>query len=57
MNKTGVFIARMQPIHNAHIWIIEKMLQECDNILIIIGSANKSGTLRNPFDVKFREDR
>ena len=55
MNKYGVFLARMQPLHNAHLWIIEQMLTECDNVAIILGSENKREMLRNPFDIELRK--
>lgn len=51
----GIFLTRAQPFHNGHLSVIKKMLEENDKVLVIIGSANKEGTLRNPFDVKFRE--
>jgi nicotinamide mononucleotide adenylyltransferase len=35
--KWGVFLARTQPLHNGHILIIEKMTNECENVLIING--------------------
>lgn len=53
-NRFGVFIARMQPIHNAHLWIVEQMLKECDNVVIMLGSENKRDMLRNPFDISLR---
>lgn len=54
MKKIGVFLSRMQPIHNAHLWMIENALKENDEVLVIIGSANKSGDLRNPINIEFR---
>lgn len=56
MEKIGVFLSRMQPIHNAHLWMIENALKENDRILVMIGSANKKGTERNPFDIKLRRE-
>ena len=53
--KTGVFLARMQPLHKGHMHIIEKMIEECDEVLIVIGSADKKGTIRNPLEIDFRE--
>jgi len=47
--KVGVFLARMQPMHNAHLWMIEKACEENDMVLIVLGSSNKQETLRNPF--------
>ena len=54
--KTGVFLARMQPVHNAHLYMVKKALQECDKVLIVLGSENKSNMLRNPYDVNLREE-
>lgn len=54
--KTGVFLARMQPLHAAHMYLIEKALQECEDIWIVLGSANKDSMLRNPFTLQFREE-
>ena len=52
--KIGVFLSRMQPLHVGHIGIIETALKENDQVLIIIGSKNKFGTIRNPIDVELR---
>lgn len=54
-NKFGVFIARMQPLHNAHLWIVEQMLKECEQVIIMLGSENKRDMLRNPFDISLRK--
>ena len=32
--KIGVFIARFQPLHKAHMFVIEKALKECDKLVI-----------------------
>lgn len=53
--KTGVFLARMQPVHNAHLFLVEKALAECDRVLIVLGSENKVDMLRNPYDISLRE--
>lgn len=55
IKRVGVFLARMQPVHNSHLYLINKALEECDKVLIILGSGNKKGTLRNPFDAKLRK--
>ena len=54
--KVGIFLSRMQPLHIGHLGIIEKALQENDKVLIIIGSKNKSGTIRNPLDINIRKE-
>lgn len=55
MEKAGVFLARMQPVHNAHLWLVEKALEECDKVLVVLGSENKVDMLRNPYDITLRE--
>lgn len=54
--KNGVFLARMQPLHVAHIFLTEEALKECENVYICLGSANKKDMIRNPFTVGFRRD-
>lgn len=53
--KYGVFLARMQPVHNAHLFLVNKALEECDKVLILLGSENKLDMLRNPFEISLRE--
>ena len=53
--RYGVFLARMQPVHNAHLWLVRKALEENDKVLIVLGSENKVDMLRNPYDIKLRE--
>lgn len=53
--KVGVFLARMQPVHNAHLYMVNKAIEENDKVLVVLGSENKQGTLRNPFNVLLRE--
>ena len=48
-------IARFQPLHNGHKSIIDKMLKESENITIILGSAQESGTEKNPLTVSQRK--
>lgn len=55
MERAGVFLARMQPIHNAHLYLVNKALEECDKVLIVLGSENKVDMLRNPYDISLRE--
>lgn len=56
MKKIGIFLSRMQPIHNAHLWMIENALKENDEVLVMIGSANKEGNTRNPLNIKLRQN-
>ena len=56
MKKVGVFLARMQPVHNAHLYLVRKALDENDKVLIVLGSENKVDMLRNPYDISLREE-
>lgn len=53
--KVGVFLARMQPLHNGHLALIKKMVDENDECLILIGSSDKLNK-RNPIPGNFRKD-
>jgi len=54
--KLGLICGRFSPIHNGHKMIIDKSLEICDRTLVFVGSAQESGTLRNPFSADFRID-
>lgn len=54
--KLGLICGRFSPIHNGHKMIIDKSLEICDKTLVFVGSAQESGTLRNPFSADFRID-
>ena len=53
MNKIGVILARLQPIHYGHLALIEKSLQENDSTYVFVGSADKFNT-RNPLPIGLR---
>ena len=53
--KVGIFLARMQPLHNAHLWLIDKALEENDKVLVVLGSENKVDMLRNPYKITLRK--
>jgi bifunctional NMN adenylyltransferase/nudix hydrolase len=44
-----VFIGRMQPLHKGHERVINHALTLADNVLILVGSANRAPSIRNPF--------
>ena len=54
--KVGVFLSRMQPLHIGHIGMIKKTLSENDKVIILIGSANKRGIIRNPIGIELRRE-
>ena len=45
----GILIGRMQPVHNGHMQVIEKILEEVDEVIIGIGSAQLSHELKDPY--------
>ncbi|KZX12520.1 nicotinamide-nucleotide adenylyltransferase [Methanobrevibacter filiformis] len=45
----GIIVGRFQPVHNGHIQIIRNVLEEIDELIIAIGSAQLSHTPKNPF--------
>lgn len=45
----GLLIGRFQPFHKGHMHVIERIAEEVDEIIIGIGSAQKSHCLSNPF--------
>ena len=45
----GILIGRMQPVHNGHMQFINKVLDEVDEIIIGIGSAQISHEIKDPF--------
>ena len=46
---TGLVIGRFQPFHNGHEILVEHALNECDKVIIGIGSAEKCYSNSNPF--------
>lgn len=53
--KTGVILARFQPIHNGHLQLIKKAAEENDAVLVIIGSIDKLNA-RNPIPWTIRKE-
>jgi nicotinamide-nucleotide adenylyltransferase len=45
----GLFVGRFQPFHNGHLYIIQKALEEVDELVIVIGSAECSFSSKDPF--------
>jgi nicotinamide-nucleotide adenylyltransferase len=45
----GFLIGRFQPFHNGHVQIVERIATEVDELVVGIGSAGDSHSVRNPF--------
>ena len=51
---TGVMLTRAQPFHKGHMDVVNQILKENERCLIVIGSANKCNTERNPLMITDR---
>ena len=49
MQKLGVLIGRFQPLHAGHRELIRQAKANCKYLIILIGSANKSRSIKNPW--------
>jgi nicotinamide-nucleotide adenylyltransferase len=47
--RRGLYVGRFQPFHLGHLSVIKKILSEVDELVIVIGSAQYSHNLDNPF--------
>lgn len=50
----GVVIGRLQPVHLGHLYMIEQALAQCEQVLILVGSAYRAPTVKNPFSFEQR---
>lgn len=54
----GCILFRGQPFHNGHMNMVKKAYEDCtksnSQLYIFVGSADKSGTKRNPLPIDFR---
>jgi nicotinamide-nucleotide adenylyltransferase len=46
---TGLFVGRFQPFHKGHLATVKFALAKVDQLVIVVGSAQKSHEPRNPF--------
>jgi len=54
--KLGLLIGRFQPFHLGHLRAVQYAASKCEKLVIGIGSAQESGTERNPFDAETRKN-
>lgn len=54
MQKLGVLIGRFQPLHAGHRELIRQAKAGCDLLYVLVGSANASRSVKNPWTYKER---
>ena len=54
--KIGLYVGRFQPFHRGHLNVVLEALNHCDKLIIAIGSAQESGTKKNPFTFELRKE-
>jgi len=50
----ALFVGRFQPLHLGHLHVLSWCLEFADEVVVVVGSAQESYTLRNPFTVSER---
>jgi nicotinamide-nucleotide adenylyltransferase len=49
VSRRALFVGRFQPFHNGHLHAIRSIIEEADELLIVVGSAQMSHEQDNPF--------
>lgn len=49
MARRGLFVGRFQPFHKGHLHVIQDILGQVDELIIVIGSAQYSHSIEDPF--------
>jgi len=47
--KRGLFVGRFQPFHKGHLQAVKEILNEVDELIVVVGSAQYSHRVDNPF--------
>lgn len=47
--KRILVIGRFQPPHKGHLYVLERAAARCDQLLVVVGSAQESYGVQNPF--------
>ncbi|HEX5185480.1 MAG TPA: nicotinamide-nucleotide adenylyltransferase [Nitrososphaeraceae archaeon] len=47
--KRGLIIGRFQPFHNGHLKLLQQVLNECEELIIAIGSSQFNYLYKDPF--------
>jgi nicotinamide-nucleotide adenylyltransferase len=49
MANRGLYVGRFQPFHLGHLEAIKEVLKQADELVVVIGSAQYSHNIHNPF--------
>ncbi len=49
MALRAIYVGRFQPVHWGHVRVIEWSLERFDELIVVVGSAQDSYSLKNPF--------
>ncbi|QIG65797.1 bifunctional NMN adenylyltransferase/nudix hydrolase [Ochrobactrum phage vB_OspM_OC] len=52
--KYGVYIGRFHPFHTGHMHVVTEAKKHCENLIVVVGSANVSRSPKNPFPANWR---
>lgn len=52
----AIFMGRFQPYHLGHHKVVTEALEKAENVIIVIGSHNRSRTIKNPFTSDERKE-
>lgn len=55
-NDILVFIGRFQPFHIGHKFVVDAALEQSAHVVLLVGSANRSSSLRDPFTFEERKE-
>lgn len=53
--KLGIVVGRFQSFHTGHENMINTAVMMCDKVLLLVGSSQESGTMKNPFTYEERK--
>jgi len=56
ISMRGLYIGRFQPFHLGHNAVLKKILEEIDEVVVVVASAQESHTPQNPFTAGERLD-
>ena len=53
--RLGIIVGRFQVFHAGHEFMIDKAIELCESVGVFIGSAQESGTYKNPLPYEMRK--